>query len=788
MAIPTSSGASPEGRWYRRLTLVFLVGTCGYTALGQFWPVREGYRPLAPLGPRENPGLAMNPVPPNTRPLRLNTEKYFSWRGSGPTLGSAATAWHQPTEDFGIFVAGFPKTGTDELAVEIEFRSGAHKAVPIDAANVREEWQFRPVRIGPVGGAVRMRIVSMAGSGYGWVGFSEPVKGDEIVPLALESVLRIVLAILASVTFLLGPGILLRGVLATDAWSLPLIWIPVPGVLLMTAWGILIWLLRLNHLPDLLWTIAYGIEAVFSIAYIRCRNPIAPSPDEKKVLVLFLVVVAVACSKGLYSPGPIGELYYGTVSRTTEVGDRSDSRVPFHIVQLVANGLPLDSAPSRALFAPYFPTSRGPVAGLMASPITLLSGAAVPIVEMDQPWLPFDSEGFTAYRIFMVCFAATSLFAFYSVAETISTSSQLSLLCAAALAVSPFFLHETFFTWPKLAAAAGVLLSFYCVLSRRVVQAGLVLGFAYLIHPLALLSVPPFALLIVIVYMNLGLETAGGPRPAPGKLRIMRRMAPGILRAFAGCLVCAAFFFAWNRLAVGPSQDSTFISYLTSINGKECHAIVAWLKDRIVSISATLIPLYLYVFQGDDFRINSVWGPSPPVVRFYFSYWNTLPFATGIVLFLALFRWMCRVAWRFWAVFAGFVAMPFAVFAIYWGSSDSGLMREGLQPWFLMLFLFAAWAIHQAPKGTKAMLRLLARIQPLRVIELLGMLLIPSLLTRHEWISHRFALTDVLALTVMVLGSSLLGAMARKEALIAIGPERPKAANLAGKPSRRRVR
>jgi len=59
----------------------------------------------------------MNPVPPNTRPFRLNAEKYFSWRGSGTALGSAATAWHQPTEDFGIFVVGFPKTGTDELAV-----------------------------------------------------------------------------------------------------------------------------------------------------------------------------------------------------------------------------------------------------------------------------------------------------------------------------------------------------------------------------------------------------------------------------------------------------------------------------------------------------------------------------------------------------------------------------------------------------------------------------------------------------------------------------------------------
>jgi len=772
MAISQRAAGGPDGRVYRAAALAFLIGTVCYTVIGRFWPVRDGYRPLRRIGsevatfsPLSFPGFALNAVYPSTAPLSPNMEKYGSWRGSNVTVGEMATAWYQPAARFGVFVAGYPKTSGNALAAEVEFQNGTRKVVPIDAADAGEAWHYRTVAIGSIAGAVRMRLLARDGSdrAQGWLGLTEPLEADAGPLKAAEYGLRILLAMVASVTFLLGPGMVLRSIVARHGRSLPLIWIPIPGVLFMSAWGIAIWILRARHLADLLWPASYAMEMAFFLAYARSRRSPVPSAPERKVLSLFLLVVLVASAKGVYSLGPVGELYYGTVSRTTEVGDRSDSRVPFHIVQLVANGLALNSTPAHALFAPYFPTSRGPIAGLIASPIVLLSGAAVPIVEMDQPWLPFDRQGFMAYRVLMVCLAATALLAFYSLAELLTASSRSALLATACLSLSPFFVHETFFTWPKLAAAGFVLLAFYCVLSRRVLQAGLILGFAYLIHPLSLLSLPVFALLIFV-------EQVKRPRGEFSRRQIARNqgsnsVASGILRALAGCLVCAAFFFAWNRLSVGPDQSSTFLSYLTSTNGKPCHDIGAWLKDRTVSTANTIVPLCLYAFFRDDFRINSIWGPSPAVVRFYFSYWNTLPFAVGIALFAPFFAWMCRMALRFWPAFAGFVVLPFVVFAIYWGSSDSGLMREGLQPWFLMVFLFAAWAFDRTPVEATRMVRLLAKVQVLRVVELLGMLLIPCLVTQQKLFTQRFVFTDAAALVAMIGGSILLGALGRREAL-----------------------
>ncbi len=102
------------------------------------------------------------------------------------------------------------------------------------------------------------------------------------------------------------------------------------------------------------------------------------------------------------------------------------------------------------------------------------------------------------------------------------------------------------------------------VLSRRAVLAGLVLGFAYLVHPLSLLSVPPFALLILIIHMKPIAWRTQGEKTRPWQF--ITAATPGMLRALVGCTVCAVFFFAWNGLSTGPSQ-ATFISYVISANG-----------------------------------------------------------------------------------------------------------------------------------------------------------------------------------------------------------------------------
>ena len=124
--------------------------------------------------------------------------------------------------------------------------------------------------------------------------------------------------------------------------------------------------------------------------------------------------LGIAIGRALWALGPLYELYGGMVSRTLEVGGRSDSRIPFVIVQLVANGAGPFSKLAAAYLNPFDFSSRGPLAGLASTPIVLARGGRPPVDLPNQPWMPFDPQGFMAFRIAMMTFAATSLLSLWT--------------------------------------------------------------------------------------------------------------------------------------------------------------------------------------------------------------------------------------------------------------------------------------------------------------------------------------------------------------------------------------
>src|SRR5213078_2451116 len=85
----------------------------------------------------------------------------------------------------------------------------------------------------------------------------------------------------------------------------------------------------------------------------------------------------------------------------------SDSRVPFGVVQLVANGESPFGGLARSYFQGYTFSDRGPLAGLASAPIVLLTGGRPPAAN-SGPWSPFDSQGFMSYRLAMMTFASTA--------------------------------------------------------------------------------------------------------------------------------------------------------------------------------------------------------------------------------------------------------------------------------------------------------------------------------------------------------------------------------------------
>ena len=68
------------------------------------------------------------------------------------------------------------------------------------------------------------------------------------------------------------------------------------------------------------------------------------------------------------------------------------------------------------------------------------------------------------------------------------------------LAIFPFFVHQTFYTWTKSFSIAFTVLSLYYLLSKKPLTSGLFLAFAYQVHPMTLIF------LISIMIFQIGAE------------------------------------------------------------------------------------------------------------------------------------------------------------------------------------------------------------------------------------------------------------------------------------------
>lgn len=595
----------------------------------------------------------------------------------------------------------------------------------------------------------RERIVLLAllaagavASLLGLVDRPAPATGDEAVQLL--DVVRLFGTVALTITLVFGPGTAWRALNGPGSSSPSLAFLAVPGLLLLAAVGGAAWGLHDQITPR---SICFGVflPVQFGLAGILLTTPREPlfSPEERRCLLIVGIVLGYAVGKALWSLGPAGELYGGTVSRTLEVGDRSDSRISYIIPQLTAHGEAPFGPVGAALYAPYNFSSRGPLPGLASSPVVFLTGGHPPNVYPEEPWQPFDEQGFAAYRAAMMVFATTSFLALWDLIRRLAggRAARFGLLLAA---TTPFLVHEVWFTWPKLLAAAFVLMGAICVISRRPFLAGCAVGLGYLMHPVALLSVPVLGL--IALWPLIG---ANWKRPRIGQAVLLG-------------LGLAGFLIAW-RLVNGSHYDqSGFIDYF-HMTGLNLHPTLGgWIVYRAKSLANTVVPFLLPFASADSPSINVYGGISPPVIHFFFMYWDTVPFGVAItflpLLLLSLWRSLRRWPWAISAT----VIFPFIFFVVYWGSSVSGLTREGLHTWVLTLFVVVA--CEQAASGFGWLRSRAVRVVlMLRVVEVLAMTFVPTLATRHELFGDAFELSDFIALATMLGCGALLGWLVWRE-------------------------
>lgn len=579
--------------------------------------------------------------------------------------------------------------------------------------------------------------LGMIGAALG--AFDRPGEAiDTSAPQQVLDLVRLTCTVALTLSLLFGPGIVWRALAGERNPTLGFIFLP--GLILLAIVGGLAWALASQADPRAV-CFAFCGPTLLGIAFVLLATPAIDlfDRDEQRVLVVAGAALGLAIGRALWSLGPEGELYAGTISRTLEVGDRPDSRISFIIPALVAHGSDPYGPFGVGQFAPYNFSSRGPIPGLGASPIVLLSGGRPPEGFAEQPWTPFDAQGFMAYRLAMMCFAATAFLALWDLIRRLA-GRPAAYLGALLAATTPFLVHEIWFTWPKLLAAGCILLAAICVIERRWGAGGLLAGFGYLMHPTALLSVP-----------TLGLITLWPLRGAIWKRPRIR----AAIYFVAGLLV---FLVIWRLVNGSHYNQNGFLDYFREAGWSFHPTVAEWIEFRAKSVGNTLVPLLLPLANADNPSINVVGGTSPGIVHFFFQYWTTLTFGCAIVFFplLLLGLWRALRRWP-WPVLAT-VVLPFVFFVAYWGASDSGMLREGLQAW--VLTLFAVIACEQAATGFGWLRSTPVRlVLVLRVVEVLLMAALPTILTRHQLISGTFQITDTVAVFAMAGFAALLASL-----------------------------
>src|SRR5262249_52499263 len=130
--------------------------------------------------------------------------------------------------------------------------------------------------------------------------------------------------------------------------------------------------------------------------------------------------------------------------------------------------------------------------------------------------------------------------------------------------------------------------------------------------------------------------------------------------------------------------------------------------------------------------------------RLVFQIWLNLAFALGLTAVPAFLLALGHALRRLTSLFLLVLVAPFVLFAAYWGATDAGLMREGLQAWFCVLVCVAAIAW---PARGRVM-AFLGALLLVRGLEVAVMLLWPMTLPRPTELGI-YWMTDVALATVL---------------------------------------
>jgi hypothetical protein len=572
-------------------------------------------------------------------------------------------------------------------------------------------------------------------------------------------IVRVVVATGAAVCFLLGPGIVWRRVRPVGLVSnTAFLWIP--GALYLFAAGLVAW--GLAHEVDPTVSTALLLLPI-PVAVLACAQHWTPRlipGREWTAIALFLLVFTIGLGVSLWSQGPEGELYGGTISRTLEAGPRSDSRISYHVIALLAHGDAPYSAVGKSYYAPYNFSARGPLAGLGAGAVVMAGHASPTRSAPDAPWEPFDAQGFMTYRIVMMLMNATAVLAVFGLVSTF-LRPRFAVAAAALVALSPFVVYETYFTWPKLLAASYTLAAAVALLRRRPLAAGLLFGLGYLAHPSTLFAVPALMLALLV------LRQRRAPLVSSATTEIGPDCAgpPGFARWCRDALLVtiglAAVYYGWQLVNAGHVVDY-FSDYLNSAYGHSHASVPDWVNSRLDLTANTFVPFRQAITDVNDRFNNAVNAHSPFIVRVGEQWRGTVTVAVGLVYLPMFVYGFVRFARRAWLLAVVLFLLPVLALIVFWGANTTGLLQEGLHPIFL-LALVASFVGNTVLPHSRTVGKWVRITATARVLEVAFVATVPTIATTGLLDGGLFRATDVFALALMAAGATGLAVISWRE-------------------------
>ncbi len=595
--------------------------------------------------------------------------------GGDAWQGRAVTVWTPLSgQAVRVCVAGYPHRPDCTLRAEFRHRDGRLTQRACSIADPHETWL--PWDIHPPDDAIALRLVAEDRSSEpgGWLAFSEPFEPAPAFASAFFQAAQIATTLALTLTLLWLPGILLSSrIAASDMRALALLG---TGPLLLAFLGLLVWTFdgEINATTLGVAFVATTWLALGAGLWRRNETLDTLDPATARILAVTALVALAAVARASFSGGPDGELYAGTIYRSLAVGDRSDSRIPFHVVQAAAHHLAPTSAETERFFTPWTFFSRGPLAGLVALPITLATAGMPPRDWAAYAWQPFDATGFAAYRIVLIALASSVIVALFAALAPL-VGSCWALIAGGLLALSPFGVHDILFTWPKWEATTWILLSFLLAHQRHPAIAGVALAIGFLFHPMSALWAPWLALWAAGRHW-----TAVSPGSVHHPTAAPRRFT---LAGVRFTVAMAALVLPWMAFgAFSPHlPESThagqggFIEYFRLAEYQPA-TWANWSRTRWNNFANTFVPLWLFGVNREHSTLSDLFAPSGLLVRFAFSWWNTLPFGAGLALWAVATTTLFIGARRFATAMFLFVIGPALLLTAYWGGPSTGLMRE----------------------------------------------------------------------------------------------------------------